>query len=109
MRIKRRIGEGEVIPRGYGVAWYEPALFYRICYPIPINLVIHAVREAHWQIIRRLKRPFGMRERWLRQVFRKGYALGYTEGRAAGERHADNLLRELKAQIQGEPRADAEP
>lgn len=34
------VPEGTMIPKGYGVAWYEPMNRWRaVCYPIPINWI----------------------------------------------------------------------
>ena len=46
-RIKWQIeiGEGEPVPKYYGVAWYEPWRLGTVCYPIPVNIIAAACRH----------------------------------------------------------------
>ena len=37
--IKREIQEGSIIPKWYGIAWYDWQANRAICYPIPLNLL----------------------------------------------------------------------
>lgn len=40
----RAIHEGEMLPRGYGVAWYVPWNHQVVCLPIPFNKIVGAFR-----------------------------------------------------------------
>ena len=43
------IPEGELLPRGYGVAWREPDMDGVVVMPIPLNIITCWVRWAwHW-------------------------------------------------------------
>lgn len=35
-----------MIPRGYGLAWWEPSSLVGHCYPIPLNLILRGLRNA---------------------------------------------------------------
>ena len=48
--LRRRVGCGTMIPRGYGLAWYEPCSDYSICYPLGLNWIFGGVR-AFWLIL----------------------------------------------------------
>lgn len=49
-RYRRTIGEGEEIPDGYGIAYYETGRAVAILYPLPINLIVGAWRSAMWHL-----------------------------------------------------------
>jgi hypothetical protein len=45
----RYIEEGDPIPFGYGLAWYDPFTDTRCCLPLGINVLAHYGRRAyHW-------------------------------------------------------------
>jgi hypothetical protein len=46
--IRKVIEEGEFLPRGYGIAWYEPHRSRVVLYPIPLNWVMSFLRDAWW-------------------------------------------------------------
>jgi len=45
-----RIAEGYMLPFWYGVAYYDYCSSYKICYPIPFNLLVRWVRNIFWAI-----------------------------------------------------------
>ena len=48
--IAKVISEGELIPKGYGIAW---PLFYSrefVCYPFPLNHIIAGIRTFYLKI-----------------------------------------------------------
>lgn len=45
---KRRIAEGDVIPDGYGIAYYVPDEPITVVMPIPLNLIVGAWRALMW-------------------------------------------------------------
>jgi hypothetical protein len=49
-QLVRYIGDGEYLPRFYGVAYPDPAAWQRICYPIPLNLVMRAGRWLYFRM-----------------------------------------------------------
>lgn len=42
----RRVGEGFLIPRGFGVAWVRYDRQEAVCLPIPVNVIAAGVRAA---------------------------------------------------------------
>lgn len=46
MTIVKEVRQGEVIPAWYGVAWVQLENNRAICYPMPFNLLIAAVRAT---------------------------------------------------------------
>lgn len=57
LRFYLYLGEGEIYPNWYGVAWIDFAANRAVCYPIPLNIIVRAFRLA-WLFC---KLPFG---RW---------------------------------------------
>lgn len=85
MRRYRR--PGELLPRGYGTAWWDWARNQGVCYPVPINLLARWARAAWLRLAR------GPRQKAEMAAFRRGvsaseascighYARGVADGRA---------------------------
>jgi len=86
----RSIAEGEAIPRWLGIAWAMPYSHRWYCLPIPLNWI------AGWSCSLYM---------WLRggphdvirdtydHAFRKGEAMGYARGHAAGMRLAAEAVK----------------
>ena len=52
MIVKRKeIIEGSIIPRFYGVAYVEWSRRVFVCYPVPLNLIVHWARELWFWLI----------------------------------------------------------
>lgn len=107
--IRRFIPEGEIYPRGYGFAWWEPLRAGAIGYPIPLNLAARGVRIVfHWL-------RFGYHGQRLMNAER--YERLVEENRKTREDHAElwreriRLEREndlLKAMLRIQARGDEE-
>lgn len=50
MKIIKRINEGEIIPIGYGIAWYEWQKHSAVCLPLGFNVIASAVRAAYFAL-----------------------------------------------------------
>ncbi len=49
MKLKIRVARWERIPQGYGIAYEESDRLVVVCYPIPLNIVIHWLsRTERW-------------------------------------------------------------
>lgn len=54
MPLRRVIDEGEMLPRGYGVAWEDATTYLQggcftvVCYPVPLNLLFRWARNSYW-------------------------------------------------------------
>ena len=51
MKFFKRINEGEVIPKCYGVCWYDVNRYAAICAPIGLNVIIGFARKIYFRII----------------------------------------------------------
>lgn len=84
--MKVELHNGEIIPKGYGVAY--PCLFKNviICYPIPINWIVR-LWTAFYQIVKHCF--FTKAEKDLQKMYRKGLNEGL-------ERRYKHLVRRLE-------------
>lgn len=72
MKLRKEIREGELLPtlgrfRCYGVAYASPYKRAWVCYPVPLNIIVHYSRELWFWLITwhptkrergELKKPF---------------------------------------------------
>jgi hypothetical protein len=117
---QKYVREGEIMPRGYGLAWREVNRPVFVCLPIPLNLVARWAREfwfAIWSTLAyrglsaRESRELdawhrGRRSGWeaglgagKKEGQTEGWASGYQEGWLKGQ---ETLIAELKAGIRGQ-------
>jgi len=76
--------EGESIPKGYGVAYWEPNKMVAIIYPIPFNVIISLLRRIWIWFL------YG------HNLYNDGYWKGYLKGQEEGRKYAFN---QYKAQV----------
>ena len=57
MKLRRVVELFEETPRGYGVAWEDPARRTAVCYPIPLNLLFGWLRRIRWELARPPRGP----------------------------------------------------
>ena len=50
MKIVKRINEGEIVPGGYGIAWYEWTTRGAVCLPLGFNVIASAFRVAYFAL-----------------------------------------------------------
>lgn len=80
--MKRVVTEGEMFPRGYGLAWWKWETREAVCYPIPLNLGVRWGRDVyHWM----RWRSATVRERELVRAYQAGLA-SVPRAIAKGER-----------------------
>ena len=90
MRISRyALVEGQKIPWGYGVAYWDIDTYKAVCYPIPINLIVNLWRKVTYYIMQPSPRK---QERMLLDAYQKGLRKGYDIGRKSLERDIVNYL-----------------
>jgi len=70
MSIRRIIYEGERIPTGYGIAYFDFWKDGLVCYPIPLNILIRSLRILRLRII-----CIGYPSKWERSLL-AAYHLG---------------------------------
>ena len=47
MKFFHKIGEGEIIPAWYGLAWREMSSYGAMCMPIPFNIIAAMLRSIY--------------------------------------------------------------
>jgi hypothetical protein len=60
--VRRIVREGEIFPRGYGIAWHRWDLGDAVCYPVPLNWVIAVALRVWWRLVAGPK--------WWRDIYR---------------------------------------
>ena len=91
IRFRKEAGHGGVVPRGSGMAWYEPRRHVGVYFPAPLHLIARAGREiAHrWRMaleapeieraeVFEMQRAHRERER-LADEYARGYLNGWRE------------------------------
>lgn len=76
--LEKWVRQGQMLPFGYGIAWYRSEDHVAICYPVPINWIIWILREL-W--IRLIITPKGYVYSVGKQQYADGWIHGYYEGR----------------------------
>ena len=46
-----KVDECEVIPRGYGVCWYDAYYCRKVCCPVPLNWLLPKLSRFYWRIV----------------------------------------------------------
>ena len=75
LRIRVEVREGEVVPKGYDVAYWANWYRVAVCYPIPLNMII-----SLFDNLRQYLRP-GVPDVWW-----QGHEVGYKAGHRDGYR-----------------------
>ena len=74
MKMRRYVYEGELIPKLYGVAWYDVLYLRAVCYPLPINVLIALAHRLWWK----MKKP-AVRHCELHRRYLEGWHDGFDE------------------------------
>lgn len=92
LSMQKMIMDGEMIPRGYGLAWVDHASYHMICLPFPINHIAREIR-AWWHRVRNVEITDGEKSLMEAQRIRdrmdqmysvaadKVYSVAYNDGR----------------------------
>jgi len=87
-RLRKEVGSGGIVPRGWQMAWYEPRRRIGVYYPAPLNWVLRALREFGYRLRIALRAP-GMEHAQVfemqrthreRERLAEEYARGYLSG-----------------------------
>ena len=90
-QIRKLKAEGEIIPRGYGIAYRDFASYISVCYPVPLNWIVRAGRE----VARFLKLPpMTEGEQDIAKAVQIGFDRGYDRGKSAGYSQAVRMIDE---------------
>lgn len=79
--VDKRLYEGERIPIGWGVAWYDRSAAQAILLPWGINWLVGVVRVVFWRVANGF-RPLDGKSRDI--LYRTGKRDGYADGFKAG-------------------------
>ena len=55
--MRRFVKELDEMPRGYGIAWEDPARRVAVCYPVPLNRLVGWLRRIRWDLARPPRGP----------------------------------------------------
>jgi len=87
-RLRKEVGRGGIVPRGWQMAWYEPRRRIGVYYPAPLNWVFRTLRELGYRMRLALRAP-GMEHAQVfemqrthreRERLAEEYARGYLSG-----------------------------
>lgn len=57
LKLRREVGHGGNVPRGWRMAWYEPRRRVGVYYPAPLHWIARAVREFSYRLRIALRAP----------------------------------------------------
>jgi hypothetical protein len=83
MSMWRYAHAGEMLPRGYGIAWVDFYSNRAVCLPVPLHIIASIVRTV-WQKVRTWRAPD-----LLRAEYDRGHGDGYAAGFKSGTAHRD--------------------
>lgn len=95
MKIRRYTNEGELLPRGYGVAWLDPCFNRAVCYPFPFHRAIGWLRRWYWDVIQPPRSPEADRLK-RRVVTLEGRLRWYREQEKRDEEWARELVKTVR-------------
>jgi hypothetical protein len=78
MGIYVKVGEGERIPKGYGLAYWDFVTLRGVFYPIPLNILIRFIVGVYHRLIDGLF-PLTV-EMWIIEAQRAAYYNGFKDG-----------------------------
>lgn len=99
IRLRRTITEGARLPAGWGIAHAIIGTRMFACYPVPLNLIVRALRNAWLWCAQYRPHPDAIVE-WDRgyEAGRKAaredtFSAGYTKGYVAGLKRAELIVK----------------
>ena len=80
----KRINEGEQMPKWYGVAYRDFAMYQAVCYPIPLNIIVATWNKVLWWLTQpsTLYNNDVTDSRSLHKTYSDGYLSGLRAGQA---------------------------
>lgn len=57
MKLRREVGHGKNVPRGWRMAWYEPRRRVGVYFPVPLHRIARAAREFSYRLRIALRVP----------------------------------------------------
>lgn len=84
----RQVSQGELMPKWYGLAIYEPWSDTQICYPIPLNLLYRWYDALRWKVKR--GKDTALHVAWS-SGYNEGRQIMYDVGFDAGVEHGKKI------------------
>lgn len=85
-KLKLVIHEADIVPHGWGVAWWTPYDMTAVCFPIPFNLLFGAARCCYiW-----------LREQHFDSAIEQAYQKGVREGTERELRHSHAMEESIR-------------
>ena len=81
--LRKTVEEGEWRPAWYGVAYFDYATNYAVCYPIPLNIVVRVYRIVQYFLLWLLGTA-----PWLKDPWKRTYERGRMDGKEEMVREA---------------------
>lgn len=95
--LTKRIGRGDIIPAGWGVAYWEMTAMSAVIYPLPLNWIVAGVREAYFFLAQ------GPKYRQLMDFYelgrRAGESASYERGLREGQERAYKEIRQVLSKL----------
>jgi len=99
--MRKVIGEGEMLPKGYGVAYQNWSNFTAVCYPFPLNHLIGSIVKFWWKY--RNQKPteyiVKLSERY-NDGFKHGLAVGLEQGQHQTREQIKTAVSNLKESLE---------
>jgi hypothetical protein len=95
--LHKIVNEAEMIPRGYGLAYWEYDRNVAVVYPIPFNLVVRLIREIYIRLVMGIC-PMKT-ELMFSEIRHKEYNIGYKQGLEEGKRISKEAAQDLLDRI----------
>jgi hypothetical protein len=91
MALKKLVGDMELMPKGYGIAYMRYDILAAVCYPIPLNVFVHYLRRlwVAWKW-------FGQQDYFAKLIYEaetRGYKHGYRMAKL-NEKNLDDFMQE---------------
>jgi hypothetical protein len=99
-RLFVRVGEGSMVPRGYGVTYIEPHIRETVCSPILLNVIFGLIRRVWIDGIRFPRWLIGWPMKDCSKCYEAGFRAGVQRGRILSrEEMPGQLMKLFKAEI----------
>lgn len=91
--IKRRVAEGNIIPKGYGLCYEDFDTREGIYFPVPFNLLIRFALVIYWAVVGGL---FPLR---IEKLQSDAYTKGRRDEKERYEKMFDSWLKQIEERI----------
>ena len=90
MVMNERDMVGVMLPKWYGIAYFQYDVRRVVLYVIPLNLLVRFARKVYWRFYRWVKW-----DEWEMEI-RDAYGRGYNDGNETRDHHIERMFRILQ-------------